>query len=61
MTLREYLDEKGESPLAFGRRIGLKQPGSVYRWLRGDRIPSRTFMRKIVDATNGQVTANDFV
>tara|TARA_B100000989_G_C19484346_1_gene446692 strand:+ start:961 stop:1167 length:207 start_codon:yes stop_codon:yes gene_type:complete len=32
----------------------------VHTWLKGISIPSKNNMKKIMDATNGQVTPNDF-
>jgi len=43
----------------FAERIGCEQP-SVSRFVAGTRIPSPDLMRRIAEATNGEVTANDF-
>lgn len=59
MTLAEYLDAKRERPASFARRAGLK-PSTLSLYLSGDRVPRPKFMARIVAATEGQVTANDF-
>lgn len=60
--LREFLAQPG-SPTrsAFARRIGMSH--SYVSQLCNDAAPwpSRETMRKIVEATGGAVTANDFV
>lgn len=61
MTLQEYLDSTGEAPLAFGARLGLKQPGSIYRYLRGERIPTPYWMRAIYEKTQRKVSPNDWI
>ena len=59
MTLATYLVLAEIGDADFAKKIGSKRY-SVYRWRVGDRIPDREFMRKIREATNGAVTANDF-
>jgi transcriptional regulator with XRE-family HTH domain len=58
MKLRQYLDEQNLSERVFAEKIGVKQ-ATVNRYCAG-RIPQPDVMRKIVDVTGGQVTANDF-
>ena len=57
MTLKEYL--KGRSISAFAVAIEVT-PQAVYRYMSGERMPERPVMHKIVFATDGKVTANDF-
>jgi len=59
MTLREYLHNQDISPSEFARRIGVTVT-SVYRYRDGIRRPDKQVMPRIVSATQGQVTANDF-
>lgn len=59
MNLRSYLSSHGISEAAFGQIIAVSQ-AAVNRYVRGERIPVPRIMAKIVEATDGQVTANDF-
>lgn len=59
MTLRDYLEAEQLSATAFGQRIGVSHQ-TVYRYLKGDRIPDRRTMQRIALATGCRVTANDF-
>lgn len=61
MTLMEWLDKRGMNPKDFGDQIGLQQPNSVFRWLRGARVPTPEWMLRIYEFTNGMVTPNDWV
>jgi DNA-binding transcriptional regulator YdaS (Cro superfamily) len=59
MNLRSFLSSRGLSEAAFGQTIAVSQ-AAVNRYVRGERIPAPRVMAKIVEATDGQVTANDF-
>lgn len=59
MNLRSYLSSRGISEAAFGQTIAVSQ-AAVNRYVRGERIPTPRIMARIVEATDGQVTANDF-
>lgn len=59
MNLRSYLTASGISESAFGAQIGVSQ-AAVNRYVRRARIPTQQVMARIVEATDGQVTANDF-
>lgn len=59
MTLADYLTQHDLTHEGFARMIGCEQP-TVSRFVAGARIPSPVLMRKIVEVTNGAVTANDF-
>lgn len=61
MKLREWLDKHDISALEMGRRIGLKEPNSIYRWLRGELKPSDANMVAVIRETKGEVSANDFL
>ena len=50
---------RGISEAAFGQTIAVSQ-AAVNRYVRGERIPTPRIMARIVEATDGQVTANDF-
>lgn len=59
MTLAEHLKRVGKSPEAFAPEIG-STGQSIRRWLSGQSVPRREMMIKIVEATGGAVTADDF-
>ena len=59
MDLKTYISEQGCSLHTFGQQVGVTQ-SAVSRWLCGNRSPSPAMMRKIMEATNGAVTPNDF-
>lgn len=60
MKLDTYLNENDLTETDFGRRIGLSQ--SQVNRIRNDKSwPSKGIMERIASATNGAVTANDFV
>jgi len=58
--LKVYLDQHGISVERFRREVGASRRTTVYRWLRGERIPAPGYMARIIDLTDGAVTANDF-
>lgn len=60
MKLDTYLEAKGETDAEFALRVSLSQ-SQVSRIKRGLSWPSRDAMERIVDATDGSVTANDFL
>ena len=60
MTLFEYLMETGETHQQLADRIGDCSLGGLRKWLRGDRIPQKDQMARIVAATGGKVMPNDF-
>lgn len=59
MRLQEYLDQTGLTRAEFARRIGVRHI-TVTRYLREGRVPEPTVMCKIIEATEGKVSANDF-
>lgn len=61
MTLDEWLTlhKKTCTETAFGGLIGKTQQ-SVNRYRRGEQMPDRDTMAKIVTATQGKVQPNDF-
>jgi DNA-binding transcriptional regulator YdaS (Cro superfamily) len=60
MHLDAYLSNREISNAAFAQLIG-RDRTSVSRWRRGASIPDWTALKRITEATEGQVTANDFV
>lgn len=60
MQLASYLTLRGISDSDFAERIGVKRQ-SLHRYKTGERFPERSVLQKIAEATNGEVTANDFM
>ena len=59
MKLREFLSENEISEAAFSAQVGVSQV-AVHRYVAGQRTPSYEIMLKIMDITDGKVSANDF-
>lgn len=59
MTLEQYLRNNRITDAAFGATAGLSQ-AQVSRIKRGVSMPSWDAIAKIMKATDGEVTANDF-
>jgi len=59
MTLKSYLKMKGIKPDDFADAVGFSK-GGVLKWISGERYPRHEAISKIMKATNGAVTANDF-
>lgn len=59
MKLSAYLDEHKETYASFGPKVGLSAFG-VGKLARGERRPRPATMQRIIDATGGAVTPNDF-
>lgn len=57
--MKKFLKNEGLTIAAFARLIGVS-PVSVSRYLSGDRFPDQKTMQSIYEATNGEVTPNDF-
>lgn len=60
MRLSVYLKKKKIAPEDFARAIGA-HPSTVYRFLHGLSFPKSGNIRKIFEATEGAVKANDFI
>lgn len=59
MRLKTYLEVMKISPAEFGEMVGASEPG-VLKWARGDRVPRKEAMRKILEVTDGAVGPSDF-
>tara|TARA_R110000824_G_scaffold175517_1_gene354022 strand:+ start:276 stop:500 length:225 start_codon:yes stop_codon:yes gene_type:complete len=59
MQLREYLLQHQESVQQFADRLNVNRV-SVQRYKAG-RIPTASVLKRIGEATGGEVTANDFL
>ena len=60
MTLQDYLSREGLTFTAFAALIGTKYPRTVERYAKGQQIPDRTMMLRIVERTSSEVMPNDF-
>ncbi len=60
MKLAAYLESTGVKPSAFARRIGCP-PSTITRILRDERSPGIGLMSRIREATDGQVSFEDFM
>lgn len=59
MKLEAYLKTYNCSVEDLATKAGISVP-AVYKYLQGNRTPSRAILPRIVEATNGLVTPNDF-
>ena len=59
MNLREWMDENRISVADFATQIGVAA-NTVARWRNGARRPRTAELRRILVATAGAVTADDF-
>lgn len=55
-----YFEENGETASTLAAKIG-SHPSTITRALRGERQPSFELARKIEAATEGRLTAKDFI
>lgn len=60
MRLKTYLRLNGLTQKQFAENVGSTY-WAVRKWCYGERMPRPAQLRKINSATNGQVTANDFM
>lgn len=60
MKLGAWLTKKKTTPEAFAALIEV-DPVSVRRYIAGTRRPKPVIMTRIIEATQGDVTANDFL
>lgn len=60
MTLSDFLSKAKIDRNEFARQVGVDAV-TVWRWEKGKRYPPFTSITKIMEVTDGKVTANDFV
>jgi transcriptional regulator with XRE-family HTH domain len=60
MQLSAYLADKGISDADFAQAIGVTRQ-AVHRYKTGGRLPEWPVLAKIREATDGAVTADDFL
>lgn len=58
MRLADYLVKRGLTQKQFGKIVGVDQ-SQIARYV-GGRVPHRDVMQRIIEKTDGAVTANDF-
>jgi hypothetical protein len=61
MTLDEYLRTNKLTSAEFAVLAGIPSKQTVHNYRHGIRFPNRINLRRIRQATNGEVTAEDFV
>jgi transcriptional regulator with XRE-family HTH domain len=59
MDLRRYLEKEKIRVAAFADAVDVSVQ-ALYRYMHGERIPERKVMLRIIQATGGKVTPNDF-
>ena len=59
LKLKVWLEEQEISMTEFGQQLGVSK-ATVSRWCNGDRIPPVLMTQKILQETNGAVSAEDF-
>lgn len=60
MTLTSWLSKTKTSDAEFAERIGVTRQ-ALWRYKVAGRVPKADIIARITKATNGKVTANDFV
>ena len=59
MKIADYMKLHGLSPAQMAELIGVSRP-TVVRYVQGNRYPNSATMRRIMAATQGEVTPSDF-
>lgn len=59
MKFADYLKKENITQEDAAKSLETTQ-GSISRWVKGDFIPNKETMQKIVAFTNGEVQPNDF-
>ena len=60
MRLHAYLTRNGIRVDDFAAAVGVASLSTIYRYMRGERIPCARAMERIRELTAGSVTADDF-
>lgn len=61
MKLEDWITKHGMTSAGFGKTAGIGNKQLVHKYRRGHRFPTPENLRLIRLATNGEVTADDFV
>lgn len=59
MKLAAYLSQNGIDEISFASTLGVSAK-AIRHWVSGNRTPRREQMQKIISATKGAVSPNDF-
>lgn len=60
MKLKTWRIKQGLSQPEMADLIGVASRVTIARYEAGDRMPEEQILRRIIEATGGEVTANDF-
>lgn len=60
MTIAAYCKLHGLSAAEFGRRCGVSRAVAA-RWVKGEDVPRGPNIKKVVEGTRGEVTANEIL
>jgi transcriptional regulator with XRE-family HTH domain len=60
MTLKEFQIKEGLSYQKLAEFLGIAVASTVYRWIKGTRIPGKANMNLIKKKTKGKVKPADF-
>lgn len=60
MLLKDYIAESGVTVVSLAKRLGVTRD-CIHKYISGDRRPkNKLILNRILKATDGKVTANDF-
>ena len=59
MRLADYLKQEKSNSRIFAEEVGASQ-SAVIKWIYGKRFPRHHHLKRILQVTDGKVTANDF-
>ena len=60
MTLKEFQKKEGLSHQKLAELLGVSAASTVYRWIKGTRMPGKSNMNLIKKKTKGKVKPEDF-
>jgi DNA-binding transcriptional regulator YdaS (Cro superfamily) len=61
MNLAAYMQNHSLDDVAMAAKIRDCSPSAVKKWRYGERVPRAQQMLRIIEATGGDVTPNDFL
>jgi len=59
MNLKQWMTRHGVTGLELAKALGIASQ-TVYRYAHGQRVPGKSMMLRICEATDGEVEPNDF-
>jgi len=59
LHIEKFLKKSGQSYREFASKVAVT-PTSVFRYIKGTRLPDKETLKRIYKETEGQVTPNDF-